>query len=31
MDVREFMICFQERYSDVERYELAEHRDIRDF
>ncbi|MBX4150728.1 hypothetical protein K1X09_25810 [Paenibacillus lautus] len=31
MDVREFMKCFQERYSDVDRYELAEHRDIRDF
>lgn len=31
MNVREYMICFQERYFDVDRYELAEHRDIRDF
>lgn len=31
MDVREFMICFQERYSDVDRFEVAEHQEIREF
>ncbi|MGO4791348.1 SMI1/KNR4 family protein [Paenibacillus sp. 2KB_20] len=31
MDVREFINCIQERYPDVDRFELEDYQEIREF